>query len=210
MEESLSEARAALAKAKDDMPTYYNRQREPAPIFAPGDKVYLDASDIHTTHPSQKLAHRRLGTYAVEHRVGLQAYRLRLLRSLSCLHPVFPVIKLTLAPNDPIPGRQPVPPPPPVLRKGEEHFEVERVLDSHMRSNCLQFLFKWKGYGYKENYWESECDVQAPDLIAEFYCSHPGAAPRCIRSLEVATFHNQVPVPPVGLNLSGCRILDGG
>jgi hypothetical protein len=58
MEESLSEARAALMKAKDDMSTYYNRQRKPAPIFAPGDKVYLDASDIHTTRPSQKLAHR--------------------------------------------------------------------------------------------------------------------------------------------------------
>jgi hypothetical protein len=65
MEESLSEARAALVKAKDDMSTYYNHWHEPAPIFAPGDKVYLDASDIHTTHPSQKLAHWQLGPYAV-------------------------------------------------------------------------------------------------------------------------------------------------
>jgi transposase InsO family protein len=209
MEESLSEARAALTKAKDDMSTYYNRRREPAPIFAPGDKVYLDASDIHTTRPSQKLAHRRLGPYAVERRVGLQAYRLRLPKSLSRLHPVFPVIKLTPAPNDPIPGRQPVPPPPPVLREGEEHFEVERVLDSRMRANRLQFLIKWKGYGYEENSWENERDVQAPDLIAEFYRSHPGA-PRRIRSLEVATFRNRVPVPPVGLHASGRRILEGG
>jgi hypothetical protein len=70
MEEFLSEAKAALAKAKDDMSTYYNRWHKPAPIFVPGDKVYLDASDIHTTCPLQKLAHWQLGPYAVEHRVG--------------------------------------------------------------------------------------------------------------------------------------------
>jgi Chromo (CHRromatin Organisation MOdifier) domain len=209
MEESLSKDRAALTKAKDDMLTYYNRWREPAPIFAPGDKVYLDASDIHTTRPSQKLAHWRLGPYAVERQVGLQAYCLHLPKSLSRLHPVFPGIKLTPAPNDPIPGRQPVPPPPPVLCEGEEHFEVEKVLDSRMRANCLQLLIKWKGYGYEENSWENERDVQASDLIAEFYCLHPGA-PRRIFSLEVATFRNWVPVPPVGLHASGRRILDGG
>jgi len=45
----LEEAKAALAKAKDDMAHYYNQQCSPAPIFAPGDKVYLDATDIHTT-----------------------------------------------------------------------------------------------------------------------------------------------------------------
>jgi hypothetical protein len=132
MEESLSKARAALAKAKDDMSTYYNRWHEPAHIFAPSNKVYLDASVTYTP-----LVLRRswpigdLGP-VVERRVGMQAYSLRLPKSLSRLHPVLPVIKLTPAPNDPIPGRQPVPPPPPVLREGEEHFEVERVLDSRM------------------------------------------------------------------------------
>jgi hypothetical protein len=118
MEESLSEARTALAKAKDDMSTYYNHRHESAPIFAPGNKVYVDASDTHTTRPSQKLAHWQLEPYTVEHRVGLKAYRLRLPISLSHLHPVFPVIKLTPALNNPIPGRQPVPPPPPVIHEG--------------------------------------------------------------------------------------------
>jgi len=46
MENSLSEAKAALAKAKDDNAKYYNSKREPAPVFQPGNKVYLDASDI--------------------------------------------------------------------------------------------------------------------------------------------------------------------
>jgi len=49
MKTTLEEAKAALAKAKDDMAHYYNRRRTPAPMFTPGDKVYLDAADIHTT-----------------------------------------------------------------------------------------------------------------------------------------------------------------
>ena len=36
----------------------------------------------------------------------------------------FPVIKLTLALEDPIPGCHASPPPPPVLLDGEEHFKV--------------------------------------------------------------------------------------
>ena len=51
MESSLSDVKAALTKAKDDMAMYYNRQQQPAPTLAPGDKVFLDASDIHTTRP---------------------------------------------------------------------------------------------------------------------------------------------------------------
>ena len=115
-------------------------------MFAPEDKVFLDVSDIHTTCPLKKLAHRQLGPYLVEEKVRSQVYCLCLLKSLSRLHHVFPVIKPTPALNDLIPGQHPVPPPPPVLREGEEHFEVEQVLDSWMQVNCLQFLIKWKGY----------------------------------------------------------------
>ncbi|GLB43852.1 putative retrotransposable element tf2 155 kda protein type 1-like [Lyophyllum shimeji] len=46
------EAKAALAKAKDDMARYYDQRRIPAPEYKPGDRVYLDASDIQTTRPS--------------------------------------------------------------------------------------------------------------------------------------------------------------
>jgi hypothetical protein len=42
------EAKVALTKAKDEYTMYYNRRREPAPVFAPGDRVWLDGSDITT------------------------------------------------------------------------------------------------------------------------------------------------------------------
>jgi hypothetical protein len=49
MKSTLNKARAALQKWKDDMARYYNRHREPTPVFEPGEKVYLDGSDINTT-----------------------------------------------------------------------------------------------------------------------------------------------------------------
>ena len=122
MEESLSKAKSALVKSKEDMECYYNQHHMPAPIFAPGDKVYLDASDIQTTHPLKKLAYRQLGPYIVECQVGSHTYCLQLPKSMSQLHPVFPVVKLTSALEDPIPGCHTFPPPQPVLLDGKEHF----------------------------------------------------------------------------------------
>ena len=98
------EARAALTKAKDDMAHYYNRCHTPAPMFTPGDKVYLEANDITTTRLSAKLWHRRLGPYEIDRQVGTNTYHLLLPLQLRRLHPVFNVIKLTPAPVDPIPG----------------------------------------------------------------------------------------------------------
>ena len=49
MKNTLEKVKAALVKSKDDMARYYNQRRTPAPDYKPGDKVYLDASDISTT-----------------------------------------------------------------------------------------------------------------------------------------------------------------
>ena len=64
MDSTLSEARSTLVKAKEDMARYYNQRRVLAPEYHIGDRVYLDTSDIRTTHPSQKLAHCYLGPFS--------------------------------------------------------------------------------------------------------------------------------------------------
>jgi len=53
----IEEVKSTICKAQDDMKRYYNRQRTPALVFNPSDKVFLNASDIQTTRPSQKLSH---------------------------------------------------------------------------------------------------------------------------------------------------------
>src|SRR6266487_6815662 len=98
MHESLEEVKAALAKAKDNMVQYYNQHHDPMPEYQVRDKVYMDASDIKTTRPSKKLAHCNLGPFSIAKLVGSHAYRLHLPHLLSRLHPVFPVVKLMLAP----------------------------------------------------------------------------------------------------------------
>jgi len=142
MKSATEEAKSAIHKAQEDMTWYYNRKRTLAPMYKPGDWVYLDASDIKTTHPSLKLSHRRLGPFEIEHQVGPLAYRLKLPHGMRQLHPVFNVVKLSTALEDPILGRKLQAPPPPIVVDGEEEWEVEEILDSRWHRRRFQFLVK--------------------------------------------------------------------
>jgi len=55
MKSATEEAKSAIHKAQENMMQYYNRKRTLAPMYKPGDRVYLDTSDIKTTCPSLKL-----------------------------------------------------------------------------------------------------------------------------------------------------------
>jgi len=57
MKSATEEAKSAIHKAQEDMMQYYNRKRTLAPMYKPGDRVYLDTSDIKTTRPSLKLSY---------------------------------------------------------------------------------------------------------------------------------------------------------
>jgi hypothetical protein len=160
------EAKSAITKAKDEYAMYYNHRREPVHIFAPGDRVWLNGSDITTNRPSAKLSHRHLGPFTIEAHVGLGAYRLNLPFSLRRLHPVFPVVKLSAALPDPIPGHRPAPPLPPTLIDGEEEHTVKKILNSRMRYNRLEYLVKWKGYDDSYNSWEVHQNFHAKEKVA--------------------------------------------
>jgi len=80
------------------------------------------------------------------------------------LHLVFNVVKLTLAPDDPITGWKTEDHPPLIVIDGEAEWEVEEILDSHWHRRRFQYLIKWKRYGRKHNSWESASEVFAPEL----------------------------------------------
>jgi len=119
MESATKEAKSAICKVQEDMMRYYNQRRSLAPVFKPGDWVYLDASNIKTTHLSPKLSYRRLGPFEIERQVGPLAYQLKLPHRLRQLYPVFNVVKLSAAPDDPIPGRKLQALLPPIVVDGE-------------------------------------------------------------------------------------------
>ena len=78
MNDTLEEAKAALAKSKDNMMLYYNWKWSLALEFKAGNMVFLDASDIQTTWPSRKPFHWRLGPFPIDSQVGNSVYHLRL------------------------------------------------------------------------------------------------------------------------------------
>jgi hypothetical protein len=78
MAKGLEEAKAALTKAKDEYVMYYNYRHEPSPVFAPGDKVWLNGSDITTNRSLSKLSHHQLGPFTVKACVRHGAYCLTL------------------------------------------------------------------------------------------------------------------------------------
>jgi hypothetical protein len=188
------------------MTRYYNQKRSKAPRYQPGDRVYLDASDIQTNQLSRKLSNRQLGPFLVEKKVGNSAYRLHLPLSMKRLHPVFNVVKLTPAPIDPIPGRHVPPPPLPEIIEGEEEWVVEEILDSKVINRKLRYLVKWKDFGIEHNSWEPLDNVHAPELVADFHRKHPGAA----RRIRATDFHS-IPfrLVPI-LTVPGHHFLKGG
>jgi len=191
MRTAIEEAKSAIRKAQDDMKKYYDRRRTPAPVFKPGDKVFLNALDIQTMRPSQKLSHRRLGPFEVERRIRPMAYCLRLPHRMKQLHPVFNIVKLTPALDDPITGRKIEDHPPPIVIDGEPEWEVEEILDSRWHQRRFQYLIKWKEYGREHNSWEFASEVSAPELTAEFHRKHPGAL-RYSRRMEFDNiFHSE-------------------
>ena len=134
--------------------------------------------------------------------MGPSAYCLKLPHRMRQLHPVFNVVKLSAALEDPILGRKPQAPPPPIVVDGEEEWEVEEILNSRWYWRRFQFLVKWKGFSREHNSWEVVSDVKALDLVAEYYQKHP-AVPRHIRQTDFDTIFNPRTIASRRSNLGG-------
>ncbi|KNZ78862.1 hypothetical protein J132_09546 [Termitomyces sp. J132] len=118
------------------------------------------------------------GSQYISHRVALRTPVLILLNvtyGMCQLHPVFNVVKLTLAPKDPIPGQCSPLPPLPVVVNNSEEYEVEEILDSCLFQRQLQYKVKWKGYRIEDISWKPQENMHAPGLIKEFHRRHPDA-----------------------------------
>jgi len=58
MKAAMKEAWSALPKAADNIACFYNTHCREAPLFAVGDKVWLNRQNIMMTHPMKKLDHK--------------------------------------------------------------------------------------------------------------------------------------------------------
>src|SRR5882672_9878799 len=94
MEAATKEAHSALSWVADDMAHFYDAHRREAPLYAVGDKVWLNGQNITMTHLMKKLDHKWLGPYPIDKVISWSAYQLKLPLSFGQTHPIFSVTLL--------------------------------------------------------------------------------------------------------------------
>ncbi len=138
-----------------------------------GDKVWLDAKNLTTTHPTAKLAPKRYGPFLVPAAISHTSYRLKLPPQWR-IHNVFHASLLTPYKETPEHGPNFLEPSPELI-DGEPEWEVEQIMDTRRRHNQLQYLVRWKGFSEAHNSWEPTAHVHADHLIEAYYWQNPNA-----------------------------------
>ena len=134
--------------------------------YQKGDRVWLEGTNLHTTHPTRKLGPRRYGPFKVREGVGHTNFRLEL-PSHWKIHNIFHT-KLLHPYKETEEHRENFTEPPPDLINGEPEWEVEQILDMRTRRLGKQYLICWKGYSSAHDSWEPWENINAPLLMVEF------------------------------------------
>jgi hypothetical protein len=157
--------------------------------YKEGDLVWLDGRNLHTSHPTQKLALKRYGPFKVVDVINPVSFQLELPLQWKQkkVHPVFHATLLSLYKEMEEHGIN-FPELPPDLVEGEEEYEVEQVLNSrrHGRRKKLQYLLRWRGYSQAHDSWEPAEQVHAPELVDRFHRENPKAIRTiCLKEGEI-------------------------
>jgi len=161
--------------------------------FTEGDQVWLEGQNIHTSHPTAKLAPKRYGPFPITKVLGPVTYQLHLSEQWS-IHLVFHVDLLTPYKEMEFHGRN-------FERllldliNGEEEYEVEHIVDSR-RFGCghqVQYLVHWKGYLESDDQWILWSDLTAPELLADFQRENPDA----VVHIRTSRSNEEMPTPTI-------------
>ncbi|MBW0589868.1 hypothetical protein O181_129583 [Austropuccinia psidii MF-1] len=152
-----------------------DRNRAIPPDFQPGEKVWLASNNIKTTRPTKKLSKIWFGPFEVLKNIGSHAYHLKLPQQWKSVHPVFHVSLSEPVKHSTIPNQHQLPPPP-VLVKEQEEWEVAQVLDLKLKRGNLWYLVEWKGFSEdpERTTWEPASSLtNSPDLVKDFHSLYP-------------------------------------
>ena len=144
--------------------------------YCVGDRVWLEAQNLTTSHPSAKLAPRRYGPFLITSVISHTSYRLKLPPQWK-IHPVFHASLLTPYKETKEHGEN-FPEPAPDLINGQPEWEVEQILGARRRRNQLQYLIRWKGFSEAHDSWEPLTHIKADQLIEAFHEKNPAATKR--------------------------------
>jgi hypothetical protein len=190
--------RETLSDAREKMKETTDRRRIPSPHYQVGDEVFVLAKHIPTTRPTSKFSEKYLGPFKIIGQPGSLSFELKLPDSLRGIHPVFHVSQLEPHFPNPFPSRIASPPPPDVL-DGEEHYELDRILDSRLdkrRKMPLFYLVEWTGYQDTDDRttWlpADELAETAQESIDEFHEKYPNKPGPLYKELEAAAIVRRV------------------
>ena len=186
MEGTLESMRKNLEKAKEWMKLNANKNCSAAPDYTIGQQVWLATENLQLTCASRKLTERWLGPYTIIDLAGPNAIKLKLPRSMQ-IHPVVNVsqIKPYLGP---IEGQTLYwPRPVHVTKDRDNKWEVDHIVDSHLKNKKLEYLIHWRGYDDSDCTWEPKSNLRnTKDAIHDFHDSHSSAP--CALSIDPADF----------------------
>jgi hypothetical protein len=141
--------------------------------FEEGDQVWLEAKNL-PLKGTQKLMPKWYGPFTIEKQISPVAFQLTLPPSMK-IHNVFHA-DLLLPYKETEEYGQPYMHPPPVIEEGEEDYEINAILDARRfgRGQKLQYLMHWKGYPNLDNSWINHKDMNAKELLKEYYSTVAG------------------------------------
>src|SRR6266478_2530328 len=146
--------------------------------FEEGQKVWLEATHLKTTHPTAKLSPRRYGPFKKTKKLSQVVYQLSIPQQWK-IHNIFHTALLT--PYKEMEEHRPnYHEPPPDVIEGEPEWEVEQIVGARCFrcSRHLQYRVRWTGYSNAHDTWETVDDVHAPQLTADFWKGNQALAQR--------------------------------
>ena len=183
-----ADVEAALRIEKAHQKEDFEAGKRKAHSFEVDDFVWLNGKDIKRKVASKKLGDIQLGPYKVLAKIGELDYKLDLPPSMSRIHPVFHVNKLSSWKGNDVNGILP-PPPEPVELDDEIEYEVQEILDSRWIKRGrgkpkFEYLVSWRGFLPRDDTWEPEENLKnSQEYVEEFHKRFPEAPTRIKASI---------------------------
>jgi len=132
------------------------------------DKVWLEATNLITMHPTSKLLPKWYGPFKIINVISKVVYQLELPPQWK-IHNMFHTS--LLSPYHEMPTHRPnYHKPPPDVINGEKEWEVKEIVGSRRygRWKKLQYLIRCEGYSAAHNSWEPAEGIHTLNLIRDF------------------------------------------
>ena len=161
-----------------------------------GEKVWLEGTNLKLSHPSAKLAPRQYVPFTITKVISPMMYHL----DLPPTWKIFSTFYASLLSSycETIEHGSNFTEPPPDLIEGYEEYEVKWILGecTFGQWKKKQFLVQWKGYSAAHNSWEPTKNVNAPELVKEYWSRSSAQLRTSLFKLEETDPSSPMPTRP--------------